>query len=214
MNNATGFNPEIVNNSINGVIEAYQHLINALGTNMQSTFVDQMATTWACTKAKEFFKNAFLPAINPLIESCTKTFTNVAGTMGEAGIGWASDTGTDYVAPELSPIEKEIDSSNILENIGGIRGIDLAAATNIVGQLPNIVAEANSALSEAKSAVSSSGYLGGDQNANLNSSLSTIQTSISETVESLINQTKEAIEQTVEQYGDTAGKISEAFTIH
>ena len=62
----TGFNPDQVTSSMNNVEKAYSDLIRALGTNMQSNFVNTMANFWACNQAQTFFTNNFKPAIDEL----------------------------------------------------------------------------------------------------------------------------------------------------
>ena len=208
----TGFNPDEVTSSLNSVKNAYEELIKALGDDMQREFVGGMADKWACKQAQEFFSTAFKPAIDSLITSSNKIFESVVESMNTAAQGWAADTGYQYAKVAFSVQNKTIDVGNIQENIGGVRGIDLQSASTVAGKLSTIASSANQALSKAQSAVQNCGFIGGNQAPNLIASLGTIKTKISQAAEELTNQTKEAINQTVQAYTDTEGKVSQAFS--
>ena len=51
----TGFDPSVVNSSINAVKSSYDSLIRALGDDMQNQFIGGMADKWACNQAQTFF---------------------------------------------------------------------------------------------------------------------------------------------------------------
>ena len=210
----TGFDPEVVNQSIGNVKSAYEALIQAIGDKMQSDFVGGMQDKWACTQAQKFFNNAFKPAIDSVIQNSNTTFESVVSSMNSAGQAWATQTESSYSPQSFNALNKNIDSSVIMENIGGVRGIDKDAASAVASKLPAIANEAIQALTSAQQAVQNSGFVGGSQQANLVNSLGQIKSKISEIVESITNETKQAVDQTVEVYGDTEGKISEAFTLH
>ena len=72
-NGFTGFNPDEVTASINAVKGAYSNLIDALGNQMQTQFVDGMSSQWACTQAQEFYRDAFKPVIDQLITDSNST---------------------------------------------------------------------------------------------------------------------------------------------
>ena len=209
----TGFDPEIVSQSIGKVISAYEELIGVLGDKMQSDFVGGMQDKWACTQAQKFFTNSFKPAIDSIITSSNSTFESVVASMNSAGQAWAARTESSYSPVSFTPTAKTIDAGVILENIGGVRGIDKANAENVANKLPGLASDAESALSNAQSAVQNSGFIGGSQQANLVESLGQIKTKIDEVVTNVTTETKTAIQSTIEAYGDTEGKISEAFTL-
>ena len=194
----TGFDPSIVNAAINSVNNAYNDLIRALGNDMQTQFVDEMASKWACPNAQTFFNGSFKPAIDGLISDSNRTFESVVSTINSAGQAWAAETGASYGGQAFSGVSKTIDTSSIQENIGGVRGIDLESTGGVVGRLSSIAASADSALSSAQSAVSNSGFVGGAQQANLISSLGTIKTKISNATNELTSGVKTAIDQTVD----------------
>ena len=209
----TGFNPDVVNSSINSVKAAYENLIQALGNDMQTRFVNGMADKWACNQAQTFFNNSFKPAIDGLITSSNAIFESVVASMNSAGQAWAAQTDSSYSPQSFSPMSKTIDAGVIMENIGGVRGIDKEAAQGVASKLPSLASEANQALSNAQTAVQNSGFIGGSQQANLVDSLGQIKTKIDEIVNNITNETKTAVDQTVEAYGDLEGKVSQAFTI-
>ena len=209
----TGFEPDVVNTAIKNVQAAYEELINVLGTRMQNEFVGGMQDKWACTQAQKFFTDSFKPAVDSIIQSSTSTFDSVVSSMGSAGVAWANQTETSYTPPAFSPISKQIDAGVIVENIGGVRGIDKDLASGVAAKLPGLATDAQTALTNAQTAVQNSGFLGGNQQANLVSSLATIKTKIDNVVTTITNESKNAVDQTIEAYGDTEGRISEAFTL-
>ena len=209
----TGFDPEVVNQAIGNVKSAYESLINVLGDRMQSEFVGGMQDKWACTQAQKFFTDAFKPAIDSIIQSSNSTFESVVSSMNSAGQSWASQTESSYSPQSFTPMSKTIDAGVIMENIGGVRGIDKEAAQGVASKLPSLATEASNALTDAQSAVQNSGFIGGSQQANLVDSLGQIKTKINEVVNNITNETKSAVDQTVEAYGDLEGKVSQAFTL-
>ncbi len=209
----TGFDPEVVNTAIGNVKNAYEQLINVLGTKMQSEFVGGMQDKWACTQAQRFFTESFKPAIDSVIQASNTTFESVVSSMNSAGQYWADQTESSYSPQSFTPISKQIDAGVIMENIGGVRGIDNDSASAVSDKLPGIAKEAEEALTSAQNAVQNSGFIGGNMQAALVNSLGTIKTKINETVTNITSESKSAIDQTIEAYGDTAGKIEQAFTI-
>ena len=214
MANLTGFNPADVATSINSVKSAYENLIRALGDDMQTKFVGGMADKWACADAQNFFNQAFKPAIDKLISSANTVFESVVSSMNSAANRWAADTCSTYSSISFSPINKTVDVSGILENINGVRGIDLENTNESLGQLPIICEQAKSALDAAKNAVQNCGFLdaSSSQAANLSNSLETIKNNIDSAVQEISNESKNAINKTLEVYGNTKGAVSEAFS--
>ena len=208
----TGFDPQLVSTSINGVTSAYEDLIRALTTEMQNKFVDGMADKWACKDAQDFFTNKFKPAIDSLVKQTTTIFESVADAMNSAARNWAADTETEYSTVAFTPNNTQIDVGNIQENIGGTRGVDVESTPGVVASLSQITSSASAALEKATSAVQNCGFVGGSQEANLVSSLSSIKTNLESTTTEMTGAVKSAIDQTVAQYGDTKGKIEAAFT--
>ncbi len=209
----TGFNPDVVYASINKVKAGYEHLLRVIGDRMQNEFIGGMSDKWACNQAQGFFNEGFKPTIDNLIASSNTTFESVVASMNSAAQRWASDTESAYSPVTFSPIEKKMDTSIILENISGVRGIDLETTDQVVSKLPVIADDAKSALTEARQAVSECGFLDsyGFQADNLANSLESIKNNIDNIVQNITNDSKTAINNTLEQYGNTKGAVAEAF---
>ena len=207
----TGFNPDEVTTSINSVKQAYENLIKALGDDMQTQFIGGMADKWACNQSQKFFNESFKPAIDSLINSSNQTFESVVNSMNSAAQAWAMETQSQYSTQSFSVISKTMDTSSIMENISGVRGIDLQSASSVASRLTTIAESAKSALTQAQQAVQNCGFIGGNQASNLINSLGVIKNRIDAATQEIATQTKQAIENTVSTYSDTEGKISEAF---
>ena len=208
----TGYDPNIVNTSVNSVVSAYNELMAQIKDQIQNKFVNGMADKWACVNAVNFFNEGFKPTIDELLNSTNQIFDSVVRSMTDAATAWANDTGsTQIVVANFSQQNPSIDVSNIQENIGGVRGIDLEQSTSVINQLPSIAIQAESALEHAKSAVQDCGFIGGNQASNLINSLATIKTKINNAFLDITDNVKNAMEQTVNTYSDTEGRISQAF---
>lgn len=208
----TGFNPDQVANSMKNVETAYSDLVKALGTNMQSNFVNAMANYWACNQAQTFFTQNFKPAVDELLNSSYNTFKSVIDSMNSAASGWASQTDSSWSTKSFGGELKKIDVSSIKENLNGVRGVDEAQANNTAGKLATIAQSAISALTSAQNAVQNCGFVGRDQAQTLITSLGTIKTNISNATEQLTNATKTAVSNTVDAYGTLATNVESAFT--
>ena len=209
--NFTGYNPEEVTMSINAIKAAYEELVSILGDRVQNEIVNGMSHKWACATAQNFFNNAFKPAVDGLLAGVNTTFESVVNAMNEAAQIWASNSGESYSPVSLSLIIKSMDTSVILDNIAGNRGIDLQQAQEVAAKLPAILDGAQTAVTNASSAVDNCGFVGGQQASNLKASLETIKNNISNATEQLTTETKTAFETTIQTYGDAAGQISQAF---
>ncbi len=207
----TGFDPELVYNCIKSEQNAYETIVEALGDTMQSSFVDKMGTLWACNQAQKFFNNSFKPAIDDTIRACTTTFESVVNSINSAGQAWAARTESSYSPQSFKASYKVIDTSVIKENIGGIRGIDLEAASATVIGLSAVQTALNTALALAKTAVQNSGFLGQNQEETLISKLNEISTSIDDVFSQTSDELKTYMQETTTAYGDTGTKIATAF---
>lgn len=206
-----GFDPETVNSSINLVNKEYKRLIETIGNKMQVDFVNAMSDKWACNYAQTFFSEKFKPSSDIMIQSANTIFESVINTMNEAARAWAAQTDTVFVGQQFVPMFQKIDISNIKENINGVRGIDTVEAKNIAAVLPVISEEAKNALTGAQQAVQNSGFLGGNQEANLIDSLTTVKNRLSSLIEDITQNAKIYIEKTTDEYNATEQKISKSF---
>lgn len=204
-----GFDPELVATSINNVQNAYNNLIRAIATDMQSQFVNGMQDKWACTDAQTFFQR-FKEVIDTLITDSNNTFQSVVEAMNSAANGWAQQTGGSWSAKSFDRLDKKMDVSGIKENIGGVRGVD-PEATSVSSRLTSISGAAVSALTDAQSAVQNCGFIGGSSASSLISSLGKIKTNIENAVNQISNDCQKAIETTSQTYTNLDVKISDAF---
>jgi len=208
----TGFNPDAVTTSINGVKSAYDALITALGDEMQNQFVGGMANVWACNEAIGFFRDSFKPTIDQLINDSNTIFNSVVSSMNSAAQNWAAQTKSSWSGITLTVNDKKIDISSVRENIGGDRGIDPVEAQNVANKLPLIAESAKNALVQAQNAVQTCGFLGGGQAQSLAQSLTTIKNNIDSATQTITTATKNAIQNTVNTYGTIETNVSSAFS--
>lgn len=206
----TGFDPQQVNNSISRVQSAYDSLMQALISDVQSKFVNPMGDAWACKTAMNYFASA-KEAFNAQITGATTVFQSVVDAMNSAAKSWADSTETTWGERKFQPSNGTIDVSCIKENIGDVRGIDEAPATSAVSQLTVIKSSADSALDQAVNAVSNCGFIGGGQETNLIQSLNKIKSNISSSFGELTNSAKTGMEETIQTYGRIESNVSSAF---
>ena len=209
----TGFDPQKVLNSIGKVESAYNDLMAALATDMQKSFVDNMANYWACSEAQKFFNEGFKPVIDGLLNDSYKTFASVVSSMNSAAKEWARTTGYQWTAKTFSGTVKTISTSNIKENINGVRGVDETNANTTANKLSTIATNASNALTKAQQAVQNCGFVGRNMEQQLVNSLGTIKTNINNNSTELTNSTKTAINNTVSAYGNLATSVESAFTV-
>ena len=172
----TGFNPELVNQSVNGVKNAYDGLISQIGDRVQVEFVNGLADKWACREAQDFFNIRFKSVIDDLIRKINSTFQSVIETMNFAAQKWAMTTGAQYMNVPFNPRMVTLDTSGIMENINGVRGIDFNAASSVLNSLQVISSSISEYLQSAITAVNNSGFIGGSQEEQLIGSLTGIKT--------------------------------------
>ena len=213
MSSMIGFDPSIVNQSIASVKNAYESLIDAICTRMQNDFVGGMQDKWCCKQAQDFFNNIFKPAVDQLINSSNQTFESVVSSMNSAAQAWAENTDSSYTSQSFEARTTMIDTGGILENISGIRGIDKDNAATVASKLVSIASDAKAALTNAQSAVQNCGFIGGNQASNLINSVGIIKTNIDNATTQITTDTENAINETISNYSDTEGRISQAFQI-
>lgn len=208
----TGYNPQVVSNSINSVKNAYKAYNDAMNTGIQTRFVNAMESVWACEQAQNFFRNAYKPAIDELYNSVEASLASVVNTMNSAARDWAVSTESDFSPINHEQIPNASNVDGIKLDLSGVKGIDLEAANSTVAQLQAIKAEAETALEAAKSAVAECGFVGGDQQASIDASLAKIKTDGANFVEKITTAVKNAIDNTVSSYGQLEKNVSNAFT--
>lgn len=206
----TGFDPAVVYAAISKVQQSYNELTEAIDRHTK-TFVEGMSTRWACNYAQSFFNDSFAPIVKELYRTNTAIYESVVNSMNSAGQAWANNTNSAYNQSSFSAMPDTVDVSMIQENINGVRGIDLQEASNVAGKLSLLAEDAMKALGGARSAVNESGFFEGNMQSELCGSLDRIQKNISDALNRIINDTKTAIDKTVETYKTTEGEVSRAF---
>lgn len=209
-NGLTGFDPEQVRTSINKVINSYNDLMDQIGERMQKDFVNGMADKWACKQAQNFFES-FKNTTDSLIAGANQTFESVVKSMNDSAIAWANSTDSSYSPVQFTIRQITMNISNIMENINGVRGIDLQSSDSVSSKLALIKNDASSSLQNAKNAVTDCGFVGGGQETNLIAALDSIRKNIDSAITNLTEQSKKAIDDTKATYGDVEGKVSQAF---
>ena len=221
MNNGmTGFNPELVTQTIRGVQAAYEETVNTFFDVMQNRFVNRMAEIWACNVAVDFFNNVVKELVDRVIngvagdphgDGITTIFNSIVESINSCAQEWAIQTQSEYQFQSLSSIVKNLDVQNVRENINGIRGIDLQSVPGVTSQLNEILGATTTALNKTVDAVRNSGFVGGSQEANLINSINEIRANIVNAVEFINSECQLKVKNTVEQYENTAGRIAQAF---
>ena len=206
----TGYDPSTVSTAIDNVNSSYTAILTALVDTNKSSFVDPMSAIWGSPQAKKFFTD-YKNVITSMCTEVTNVFKSVVESMSSAASSLASIAGASWGAKELSAVTKELDVSCIKEDIGGVIGIDQQQATSIASQLDTILQAVRTALQEARTAVSNSGFVGGEMQSSLLSSLIKIDTNISNSFTEVKSQVVQAIQETVDTYTTTSTNVSSAF---
>ena len=207
----SGFNIDEVNACTSVLFSAYDNLYNAIHNDVQNNFINGMADKWACNNAKNFFDNSFKPTTEQLIRDINATFENIVNTIFSAADLWARETGWEFYPATFQTWDPSLHTDCIQENIGGVRGIDLETANDVVNSLVNVKSNCDSEINRAKSAVQNSGFIGGNQQQNLVDSLNRIGSQMNSNIEALLNGARDAINQTIQSYSDTRGAVAQKF---
>ncbi len=214
MNNFTGFDPQKVYNVLNSIENSYADIFSAIKVHVQNGFIEPMSEKWACTEAQTFFINYVKPAFDEITNKINTNFSVIFTGINQAARMWAAETGSDYQPKNLMISQTKIDVSMIKENINGIRGIDKVAAENLTNKLKTFQTEISQCLTNAQNAIKNGGFLGGNQEAQLYNALGKNKEVINQFVLDLNVALEKAIKNTISSYGDTEGKISEAFNVN
>ena len=207
----TGYDPNVVRTAITNIGNSYDALIDALVTKNQTNFVQAMGSVWACEQAKQFFR-AYQIDIATLVLEVNKVYNSIVSAMNGAAMTLASTSGSTWSNQEITISGASIDLSPIKEDINGVKGIDLANATTTLEQLDTILTDVTSALESTLTAISNSGFVGGDMESSLKSSITNIKTSIEAAFSQIKTAANTAINDTISKYSTDASNISTAFS--
>ena len=123
----TGYDETQVSAAIASINTSYDSLINALITKNQQEFVSKMGSIWGCEQAKNFFA-AYKADIDELASKITSTYESVVNAMNGAAQTLSNMAGSTWSTKTFSSRSDTLDTSVILDNIGGVKGIDMEEA--------------------------------------------------------------------------------------
>ena len=211
---SSGFNSTKVTAAINGINKAHASLMRVLVDGVNNQVVTPMSNAWACQNAVDFFQE-FKTRMDELVQKSDSTLQSVVDTLNQAGINWAAKTGNEGAFSKIpfTNYSGRISVDSIKENINDDRGADPAATRSTLAVFQALTMNADSSLTLVANAVRECGFLGGAQQANLTASINTIKKDIKETFDSLLSQSKEKINESIEQYGELEAKTAETFTV-
>lgn len=207
----TGLNPEQATSAITEINNAHGDIIVALINSNYNSFVSPMSAVWGSPQAVEFFKK-YQTTIRNMQMQIQKTFSSVINAMNSAASNLSAIAGATWASTPLQwHTQEPIDVSCIKESINGVVGIDQAQATTIAAQLSTVLSGIQAGLARAVTAVRSSGFVGEGMQESLVSSLTAIESSISDTFDTLITDVNTAMQNTVDTYTTTSTNINSAF---
>ena len=208
-NGIYGYNPEDVKESLRKVEEAYNAWNEALNIGLQNKFVKPMVDIWACPEAQQWFVESYAEAVKRMLTDGESTFRSINGAMNAAGQTWAERTGSSWLRTEHHTEPIVCDGSIILNKFpNGNIGINSEEARNIISALTNAKEEATKAFENLQRAVASSGFLGGSQQSQLESSIHVVSQSMQSNVGYLIVNGETAMKRSAEMYEQPASDIS------
>lgn len=218
----TGFNPDEISGCLSRIASSYANLIHALHSTTQSVFVDKMAESWACKGAQDtmaIFKENFDSLINMVNDVFTKEpmgseDAGIYPAIRENGKAWANITGNDgaFTPTDIQKQSVSMDVSNMLENIGGVRGVNKEQADSAISALKSVVlVECDNAVDQAKQAVQQCGFIGNGQAESLCAALNRIGEKIHNDIDSQVQEITNAVNQTLEKYQNKSKEIADAF---
>lgn len=207
----TGYNPDTVSSAIGNVKGSYTSVMDALLDRNNSIFVEAMGPCWGSPQAVTFF-TTYKTSIETMRNDITKVYQSIVESMNSAANSLAVIAGSTWGTITLEPSSKELSISSIKQNLAdGTIGIDVGQANAIAGRLDVVLSAVKDGLAQATSAVKNSGFVGGEMQSSLVSSLSKIEANISNQFSSLKDQVRTAIQDTVDTYTTTSTNVSSAF---
>lgn len=207
----TGYNPDTVGSAIGSIKASYASVMSALFSKNIASFVNPMGACWGSPQAVTFF-TTYKTAIEAMRDDVTKVYQSIVESMNSAANSLARIAGSSWATITLESNSSELSISPIHQNLpDGTIGIDVTQAKTVAGQLDQVLTSVKDGLDIAASAVKNSGFVGGEMQSSLVSSLVKIKDNISEQFSSLKNQVNTAIQDTVDTYTTTSTNVSSAF---
>lgn len=210
----TGFNAEEIRGSLNGIKNAYDGLMVQLCDTTQKDFVNEMGNYWACQDAVDFFA-VFAQNFDNLIKETNRVYQSVFGSISSAASNWWLTTGERGTLnlPTFSERTYSMSVDQIkLEFSNKSKGIDEALAKSTVQRLEKIILpRIKNRLNDTYNSVATCGFLGHEQDTQLQTSLDQLAQKMGDVFEGQIKAVNTAIEKTVTNYGSYAQGVSGAF---
>lgn len=207
----TGYNPDTVGYAIGSIRDSYLSIMGALFTKNTTSFVNPMGACWGSPQAVTFF-TTYKTAIEAMRDDITKVYQSIIDSMNGAANSLAKIAGSSWTTITLESSSKQLLISTIKQNLAdGTIGIDVTQAKTVANQLDQVLTAVKNGLDKATSAVRNSGFVGGEMQSSLVSSLSKIERNISNQFSSLKDQVNTAIQDTVDTYTATSTSVSSAF---
>ncbi len=197
-----GYNEELIHASVDNLQNAYNSLYTTMSSSMQTRFIDEMGTGWACQDAVDFFTTS-TESLNQLLASITYNYNDAVEKIEAAGKRWAEKTGGSYTPRGFSGQNGKVNSSSIHENIGGERGADTNILDQAIVELGKLQGEADSALVDSVTAVQTCGFSDdeGAQQVAVTQSLTKLKSDVNELISGISQTINEKVRATVENYG-------------
>lgn len=207
----TGYNPDTVSSAIGSIKASYASIMGAMFATNLIHFVNPMAACWGSPQAVSFF-TTYKTAIEDMRDDITKVYQSIIDSMNGAANSLAKIAGSSWATITLESSSKQLPIDFVKENLAdGTIGIDVTQAKTVAGKLDQVLTSIKNGLDKATSAVKNSGFVGGEMQSSLVSSLSKIETNISNQFSSLKDQVNTAIQDTVDTYTATSTSVSSAF---
>ena len=211
----TGIAPEVVQQSVDDLINAYGLLMDQVVERMQNDFINGMSDIWVCEEAVEFFTNVVKENLDKLIFAINDTFDSVVTQVNRKAIEWTNQMHAAYRPRSFQPYGKNsVDVSNIKkETSNGEKGIAMNRYSTVLNKLSDICTEAANAAEGAKRAFENGGFLGCKQGPALYNSLATIEGSIKSAMSAITELLQNSIKNTAERYGQLQENAAASFQI-
>ena len=149
-----------------------------------------------------------------LFRSINEKLHEFYNIMSEASRIWADQTGGHGIFVWTQNATPNIDVSNFKEQYNGIRGINMKNVPELLNVLTSVIDKTRDDMRQVREFTQRIPFLGGDQQNKLVELIEIMTLDITDFVTHFVDETKMAIQDTLNKYGDTAslvsGKLSDA----
>ena len=192
----------------------YKQFINQFNTTLKISFIEPIGRAWASQDAVDYLNQEFSDNVNRLVDVIGQMYEYSFGIIEKARWAWSSTTNTDIISCPFEKIALSLDVSCIKENINGVRGIDKQDVMNCVSNLKEMMGSITAdCLDFVNKEVSDIGFY--DYNDVVAQIFRDRMRSTEKMASTLIHSFEiginNKINNTVQVYGDVAGKIAQNF---